>query len=330
MARSSAAIQEGIEPETLTADEQAAMDADRAAEGTAAAEDVPSLPNEGTLPADGGETEPATDGQPAARQGMVPHAALHEAREKLKSAEARAAEAERKERLLEERTNLILQRFTAPPAVPTQPAPQAPAIPSFEEDPAGHILGQVRQQGAILGELVQAVTGQARQSEASQGVQQLTVRAAAMEREFATANPDYDKASSHLFEMRRQELMAAGWTDPAEIQTMMANEATGLAARAIQQGRNPAEVVYQLAKLRGYVPPAAESGNGAANGTTPPGGEAQLRTIAAGQQQARTVGSMPGSVPAPLTAARLLELSDDEFAEKWAKNPTEMRNLMGA
>jgi hypothetical protein len=327
MARTSAAASEGIEPETLTADEQAAMDADRAADAEGAAAETPAPDEAASVPAEGGE-EPAADGQPP-RQGMVPHAALHEAREKLKSAEARAAEAERKERLLEERTNLILQRFAAPPAAPAQTAPQAPAIPSFEEDPAGHILGQVRQQGAILGELVQAVTGQSRQSEAQAGVQQLTLRAAAMEREFATANPDYDKASSHLFEMRRQELIAAGWSDPAEIQTMMANEATGLAARAMQQGRNPAEVVYQLAKLRGYAPPAAN--NGADNSAAPAngGGEAQLRTIAAGQAQARTVGAMPGAGPAPLTAARVLEFSDEEFAERWKKNPKEIRDLMG-
>jgi hypothetical protein len=326
MARS--ATPEGIEPETLTADEQAAMDADRAADTDAdgAASEAP--PGEAAPPAsESSEADPVADGQPP-RQGMVPHAALHEAREKLKTAEARASEAERKERLLEERTNLILQRFAPPPAPAATPAQAPPAIPSFEEDPAGHILGQVRQQGAILGELVQAVTGQARQSEASQGVQQMTARAAAMEREFAKANPDYDAASNYLFELRRQQLITGGWDNPAEIDRMLASEAYGLAKRAMEQGVDPAERVYNLAKISGYKP--AENGSAAPNGSTPPAGEAQLRTIAAGQQQARSVGAMPGAGPSPLTAARLLELSDEEFADMQKKNPKAMRDLMGA
>lgn len=318
----------------LTAAEQAAMDADRNAEledntaGVEGSVDTPSAASEGaTEGGDGADSAaPAAEGQPP-RHSMVSHAALHEERTRRQETERQLAEERRSRQTLEERTNLILQRFAAPQQ-PAAPAGSGlPEIPAFDQDPAGHILGQVRQQGAILGELVQAVTGQHRQSEAQAGVQQLTVRAAAMEREFAATTPDYDKASSHLFEMRRQELVAAGWTDPAEIQTMMANEATGLAARALQQGRNPAAVVYELAKLRGYAGPAPSgdaAGNG--NGAPQPGAaEGQLRTIAAGQQQSRQVR---GSGPVALTAARLAEMSPEEFTKMMQTK--EGRDLMGA
>lgn len=324
----------------LTAAEQAVMDADRNAEleeNAATGQTGETTPppaddgaGDGDTGAEGDGAAPATEGQPQ-RQGMVPHAAMHEERTRRQDVERQLAEerlARQEERrarqTLEERTNLILERFAAPQQQPTQAGPMLPEIPAFDQDPAGHILGQVRQQGAILGELVQAVTGQNRQNEAQAGVQQLTVRAAAMEREFAAANPDYDKASAHLFDMRRQELMAAGWSDPAEIHTMMVNEATGLAARALQQGRNPAEVVYQLAKLRGYngAPAGGEApGNGA---QLPAAAEGQLRTIAAGQQQSRPVR---GSGPVPLTAARLAEMSPEEFSKMMQKK--EGRDLMG-
>jgi hypothetical protein len=302
----------------LTAEEQATLDADKAAETTPVEEEAASEPA-----GDAGEGEVAPeDGQTTQRQSMVPHAALHEAREKERAAVARATEAERKAQVLEERTNLILQRFAAPQPATQPQQPSTPEIPSFDQDPAGHILGQVRQQGAILGELVQAVTGQSRQAEAQAGVQQLTVRASAMEREFAAQNPDYDKASAHLFEMRRQELIAAGWDDPAEIQTMMVNEATGLAARALQQGRNPAAIVYELAKLRGYTtaPPPQETNGAAASAE-------QLRTIERGQQQSRSVGNLRGAGPAPMTAARLADLDPDEFLQWMGKK--EGRALMG-
>ena len=309
----------------LTAEEQAALDADRAAETTQVEEDAgaatpapAAIDDVGATP--DGTVDGGTDGQATQRQGMVPHAALHEERTKRQETERQLAEEKRLRQITEERTNLILQRFAAPQPA-TQAQPSAPEIPSFDQDPAGHILGLQRQQGAILGELVQAVTGQSRQNEAADSMRQMTTRAAAMEREFASANPDYDKASSHLFEMRRQELVAAGWTDPAEIQTMMVNEATGLAARAMQQGRNPAAVVYELAKLRGYTAAPAP----AINGTVDPA--EQLRTIERGQQQARSVGNLRGAGPEQMTATKLADLEPDEFM-KWMERK-EGRAFMG-
>ena len=316
----------------LTAEEQAALDADKAAETTQTEEDAGAGAATQTPPVadDAGTADGTVDGgadlQATQRQGTVPHAALHEERTRRQETERQLAEERKARQTLEERTNLILQRFAAPQQ-PAAPATQAaPEIPSFEADPAGHILGQVRQQCAILGELVQAVTGQSRQNEAAAGMQQLTTRAAAMEREFATANPDYDKASSHLFEMRRQELVAAGWTDPAEIQTMMANEARGLAARALQQGRNPAAVVYELAKLRGYAAAPDPAANGGGNGAADP--TAQLRTIERGQQQSRSVGNLRGAGPAPLTAQGLAEMSEADFLK--AFGTPEGKALMGS
>ncbi len=311
----------------LTAEERAALDADKAAETAQTEEDAGTATPAATD--DAGAADGAADGgadpQATQRQGTVPHAALHEERTRRQETERLLADERKARQTLEERTNLILQRFAAPQQPATQAQPSTPEIPPFDQDPAGHILGQVRQQGAILGELVQAVTGQSRQNEAAAGMQQLTTRAAAMERDFAATNPDYDKASAHLFEMRRQELVAAGWTDPAEIQTMMANEATGLAARALQQGRNPAAVVYELAKLRGYAvapPPANGAGNGAADATE------QLRTIERGQQQARSVGNLRGAGPAPLTAAALAEMSEADFLK--AFGTPEGKALMGS
>ena len=70
----------------LTAAEQAALDADRAAE-TQVEEEVAATPAAGS-PTDAGDGaagevgETAADGQATQRQEMVPHAALHEAREK--------------------------------------------------------------------------------------------------------------------------------------------------------------------------------------------------------------------------------------------------------
>ncbi len=347
MARSAAVPVDGV-TEQLSADEQAAMDADRAAENEEIAsaavqpgdELLAGTPDGAVGAGDGGDPAvgadmPAADGQ-APRQGMVPHAALHEERTKRQESERQLAEERKRSATLEERTNIILQRFAAPQqqAAPTQ-TPTLPEIPAFETDPAGHILAKQHQNEAILGELVQAVVGLNRQTEQANGVQQLTQRAAAMERQYAATNPDYDKASAYLYDARRKDLVAVGFTDPAEIEQMMAHEATGLVTRAAQQGRNPAELVYALAKIRGYAPapPATEdpaTATPATNTSTSNGAVDQLRTIAAGQQQARTVGNLPGSGPVPVTAARLADMTAEEFAEFQKTKPQAFRDLMGA
>lgn len=312
----------------MSADEQAALDADRAAVVVDAAV-VDAGTQTDDAPAVDAATEgtEGTDGVAAADQNRtVPLGALHEERERRKSVETALAEEKRARQTLEERTNLILQRIT--PQQQRQPATDAPQLPTIEQDPVAHILGRINQQGAILGEIVQAVAGQGRQTEAQAGASALAMRAGALEREFAAANPDYEKAVGHLMTARRAELEAVGWTDPGEIQAMMANEAQGLAHRALQQGRNPAEVVYALAKLRGYSTAAAPAGGATDDGAAAAAANGeQLRTIERGQQQSRTT-AVRGAGPAPMTVARLAEMSDAEFAK--AMETPEGIALMGS
>jgi len=53
-----------------------------------------------------------------------------------------------------------------------------------------------------------------------------------------------------------------------------------------------------------------------------------LAQVAAGQQQARGLSGARGSGPAPMTAQRLLEMSDAEFTK--SLETEEGRALMGA
>jgi hypothetical protein len=60
-----------------------------------------------------------------------------------------------------------------------------------------------------------------------------------------------------------------------------------------------------------------------------PGDAAErLRTVASGQRQGASLGALRGSGPHPLTAQRLLEMSDAEFARAIAT--PEGRALLGA
>jgi hypothetical protein len=320
-------------------------DTDYAATLAAANDDAAA--DEGAMPAandDGAaaSTEPTPSGDPPAepvaadppqpRSQMVPHAALHEERELRKTRERELAEARRDKQVIEERANLFLQRFAQmqAPAQPAAGARQPPEIPSIEQDPVGHFQARQARTEALLNDVLQAMTSQHRQAETATAASSMQARAAALEREFAAQTPDYENAYRHLIDVRRRQLSIAGWADPAEIQTILSNEAAGLAARALQQGRNPGEVVYELAKTFGYAP--ATGGGASSDDATHPPADAnnasdRLHTIARGQQAARSLSRVSGQGPAPMTAEAMGRMNDAEFA-KWMNRP-EGRRLMG-
>lgn len=316
--------------ENLTAEEQAQLDAMRATDSALQDPEAPS-----PAPADPATSEPAAD--PAAapqqpRQQMVPHQALHEERERRKEAEARA-------RTLEERTNLLLQRIGQPqPAVapPQSVAPGETPLPDLNVDPVGHIVGMLQRQQAEITRLREGETQ--RQQGASQAniIQQIQHHAQASEQEFRISTPDYDRAVQHLVERRSAELAAVGYS-PAQRTQMIQQEAFFTAAQAVQTGRNPAAVIYEIARMRGYQnsPPAAPAPQAAAAPAQQAPAPAvdpgeRLAAIAAGQQQARTLGAARGSGSAPMTAQRLIEMPDAEFSQILAKaTPDQLREMFG-
>lgn len=327
----------------LTAAEQAEIDTMRENDLGPLDDAEPNPVNAG---AEAGETDAGTAEAPAAdepaaaaqqRSATVPHAALHEERELRKAAEQRLAELERQaaedrqaRQTLEERTNILLHRLGQGQQPQQQQTEQPAAIPSPEEDPVGHIIAKIRQQEAVLGNVVQTLSGRSQQDQQMQAAQALQMRTAAMENEYRAKQPDYDTAARHLVEMRHRQLAAAGITDPAERQSMLTQEAFGLAAQAARQNRNPAEIVYELAKIAGYQPPAAEAAE--QNAEPPAQNESErIATIAQGQQHARTLGNVRGASPPPLSAQTLTRMTDAEFRAFADKaTPAQLRAVLGA
>jgi len=323
MARTARAATDGVQSD-LSTEDQALMDQMRAEDAAPDDTPAPAPQADTTIAAD---DAPADDPDAPAGQKpnrMVPLGALHEERERRKALEATVAEERRARQVLEERTNIILQRL-GPQQQPAQD--QTPQIPDLNTDPVGHITGsieQVRQQLANLqnqGQLTQQQQQQAAQ------IQMLQQHAMVREHAFRADNPDYDQAVTFLRKQRDNELEAQGWTDPVQRQALITQEALGMAAMAMQNGRDPAALVYQVAKGRGYTLPTP-NGNGAGNGTQQQTPGDRLAQVAAGQQQARGLSGARGSGPAPMTAQRLLEMPDSEFSKMMETE--EGRALLGA
>ncbi len=305
----------------LNTEDQAALDQMRA-------DDAASEPVETTQVETGqetpalAETETQEPEQQAGtpKQTLVPHAALHEEREARKRLERELTQEREARALLDQRTNLILERMNR------QAAPAEPELPTLEQDPVGHIVGkqqeierQVRQSSEQAAQQQQQVA-QYMQTLALQ--QAITQRAQGLEAEFSAEHGDYHQAIEHLRAARHQELALLGMNADQRAQTIQ-QEGLAIAVHALQNNGNPAQLLYELAKMRGF--------NGAKTAEAPapnPAAGQRLQNIAAGQRQARSLSDSRGSAPAPLTAQRLLELSPKEF-EKMMNTP-EGKAIMGS
>ncbi len=210
-------------------------------------------------------------------------------------------------RRADERFNLIAQKLAAS-------APAVEPVKREMPDPEKDMVGAVRmtaEEVKVLSDFKRQLEAQAAQSQAIQAVMG---HASQLETRFAQDAPDYQAASEFLRTSRAQELSAFG-LDQFRVRQILAAEKLQLAHAALQQGRNPAEIVYALAKMRGYAPkaPAAQA---AAGGE---GEAAKLARIAKGQEAGASLGAASGAAPGKTGIEALLAMSDAEFATALGK-----------
>jgi len=145
-------------------------------------------------------------------------------------------------------------------------------------------------------------------------VQQYADWAAAQEQEFAKTQPDYRDAYRYAAEVRDKELQALGYSDPAVRANITRMNTAEIVSNALQQGRNPAELVWEYARARGFRPPAYAQDASA----RPASPEAK---IAAGMQVAGAKLNQGGATgEGELSAKDLAGISDpEEFEKAWKK-----------
>jgi len=315
----------------LTAEEQALLDGDAAnTETDAGLVDANKPAETSATPKADAPAGSDAEGEKDAKTGSdkeakhVPLAALQESRAEIKRLKDEAKAEKEARLLLEQRTNLILERLTPKPE---EPKPEV--IPDFETDPAGWIAGTMRATGKTLeqiqGELAARKTKDAeaeRQQANTNAVNDIISKAAAQEVEFKKTAPDYDDAGAFLLQSRIDELKEIGYDDK-QIMGIVSNEKLAIAQKALADGKNPAAVVYAMAKRRGYAPKKADAAPDPAKLATE-----KIAALGKGQEQAQSLSGTRGQGPSPLTAARLLEMSEADFA-KFMDTP-EGRAAMGA
>ena len=123
--------------------------------------------------------------------------------------------------------------------------------PDPETDPIAYLAWSRKFVDSVRGERAE----QARAEEAARAqqaqMQQLQRAHAEAEHDFAADHPDYFDAAKHFKQSLVDELQDMGLSG-ADLQRQLSANLTGVVARAMAAGRDPAEVVYNLAKRRGF------------------------------------------------------------------------------
>lgn len=251
---------------------------------------------------------PAPAPAPLETPPQVPIAALHEERRRRAEADARF------QQLQEQFAQLQNQIRQA----------QAPQPPDPDEDPVGALRYQNEQLQAQLQQVNEWRAQQERERQQQAAHLTLTQRVAAAEQAFRARTPDYDEAAKFALEAEDRRLQAF-YPDPGQRAQALQQEAANVLAQAVQQGRDPAEVLYTMAKNMGYgVAPTVASPPPVAAATAPapaptPAPSNVVETIQRGLKQ-QTVGAVGGSTPpSEMTPEMLASLSGPEFQKGWAK-----------
>ena len=252
---------------------------------------------------DGAEEE--AEGSPPPK-GYVPHEALHQSREEGKAVKQSLRDAELKIARLETLFEQVSKRAQ-------QPQQQKPEVPAFDQDPANHLRGRMEE----LAGAVTRLDGQSRQqAEAEQGQARQTQflnQYATAARSFSQHTPDFKEAYEWLATDIDGELQVRGFTDAAQRTQTLLYEEGRLVGDAMGRGEDPAQVIYNLAKRRGYTGAAPEAAE-------EPQGAPRLAQLQKGQAASRSLSGPKGRGEDNLSVQRLVELADedpDEFDRRF-------------
>lgn len=238
----------------------------------------------------------------------------------LQEARAEAREAKQRNALLEARTNEMLALLNQQQTQQQQPAPaNEPPTSGEPMEMLQWLVGEVQAQRMS-------------QQEAQQRAQEATQRQEALfqlksvEDQFRATAPDYDQAVNFAATSRDNELkiLFPLATDQQRAQTIQA-EWQQIVASSRQMGTNPAELIYNFAKARGFT--------GAAPAPAPaPVAQPDLAAVAAAQQRHQSLSDAPGGeTVAPLDAKALARMSDKDFKAWMSKKGNEAKfdEIMG-
>ena len=198
------------------------------------------------------------------------------------------------------------------------PAPPPPAAPDPATDPLGALMYKVNGIETALAQIQQSSQQTAQMTEQQRGLLDFKNQMNTLKTEFVKTTPDFDEAYGHLRAQRAADLADVGVPQDQIAMALMQDE-IAVAQNAVRQGKNPAQVIYGMAKRYGYTPKAA-----APAAPTP---QEKVAQLAAGQQAA-AAPQRGAPVAEQLTLSSLKDASDADLT-RVASDDKAWRSIMG-
>lgn len=191
------------------------------------------------------------EGEPEAKAAVDWEKKAHDKEGLAAKERARRRAAESRARDLEERLTRLETTAKPKPSADEDLLSVIDQLRDDDDDPITDLASVKRALKLFKAQTAQEAEAEARANAQQANVSRLLSAMNESEAEFAEDHPDYQDAVKHFKAARQSEFEDMGYSG-AELQRAMAEDLLGLATRAIQGGRDPAEVVYNLAKKRGF------------------------------------------------------------------------------
>ena len=207
-----------------------------------------------------------------------------------------------------------------PPAPQSTPQQSQTAEPEAIIDPEKDPIGALQQAQRLINEYreseARAAKSQAETERQNARYQRIDDVFRQDEADFEKENPDFKQAAGFFLQLRQQELNKLGVQGP-EAMNALKLEIRRLTFNCVKNGESPSQVLYDLAKGRGY--------KGSAQASSTPGSNPNLDRIRSGVKSAQSPLARNGGTGArgvdPASVARInihSKEGGDAFDKAWA------------
>lgn len=258
------------------------------------------------------ETKPEGEVQVQLEGKTVPLSELIQERKERQAWQTTAAQQQQQLsetlKMLQERAKLI-------------PENERSQAPDPNSDPQGYAVWEYER---LRKESAENAAWRQQQTQLAQQNQQLQQAAAwtqAQEAEYTKTQPKYPDAFKFAVEARTKEFTALG-LNPAQIQQALQADNQQILGLAIQQSKNPAQLIWDYAQAKGFQIVAEQK--------KVPDLDDKVKTITKGQEAAKGVSGTSGGAPSEINnlqdlAAASSDMSDDEFSKAFDKLVPKMK-----
>lgn len=209
------------------------------------------------------------------------------------------------------------------PAPVSAPAPEPAPDPSV--DPLGALMYELKIVREELASLKAANTQLTEQQQQAARFQTFQQQVLSLRDEFAKTQSDFNDAYTYLRNARASDLSEFGYTSQ-QVNEALLREEIALSEKAIREAKNPASVIYDMAKRHGYTAKTTPPPQPTAP-TSAPGPDAAA--IARAQAAGRDLRTAPTSQEVDLTDAGLRAASEADL-NRMVLNDAEWKKLTQA